>query len=211
MKIVIISDTHSFHNNLNTSLEASTADMIIHCGDWVGNHNNIDQYKDFEKWFANIGNFKYRLLISGNHEKLMESKKYVITNKEITYLENTSIIIDGLKFYGSPYQPYFLNWAFNLKEDKDLRNNWIKIPKDVDILITHTPPRTILDKANGSNLGCKMLKSFVQSLLPNLKLNCFGHIHESYGQKILNGVTYINAANVNENYKIVNLPIEIKI
>ncbi|MCK4490026.1 MAG: hypothetical protein KAU23_07180 [Anaerolineales bacterium] len=50
------------------------------------------------------------------------------------------MIIDGTKFYGSPWQPWFYDWAFNLQRGPEIRSKWELIPEGIDILITHGPP-----------------------------------------------------------------------
>ena len=44
----------------------------------------------------------------------------------------------GLKIYGSPWQPEFGGWAFNVKRGNDILKKWNKIPTDTDILISYT-------------------------------------------------------------------------
>jgi hypothetical protein len=56
----------------------------------------------------------------------------------VIYLNDSGVEIDGLKFWGSPVQPYFHNWAFNRIGD-DICKHWELIPLDTDILITHGP------------------------------------------------------------------------
>ena len=50
----------------------------------------------------------------------------------------------------------------------------------VDILITHGPPKYILDHArDGSSAGCEYLRRALCRAKP--RLHCFGHIHEGHG------------------------------
>ena len=42
------------------------------------------------------------------------------------------------------------------------------------------------------------------------KIHVFGHIHSSYGQKNFNGIEFINAAVLGENYMPTNNPIKIE-
>ena len=57
-----------------------------------------------------------------------------------TYLEDSASIIEGYKVYGSPWQPEFCDWAFNLERGQPCRDKWKLIPDDTDVLITHGPP-----------------------------------------------------------------------
>ena len=55
-----------------------------------------------------------------------KSIKAELTN--CTYLEDTSTTIYGLKFYGSPWQPEFCGWGFNLKRGRTILDKWDLIP-----------------------------------------------------------------------------------
>lgn len=37
-----------------------------------------------------------------------------------TYLEDSGTVIEGIRFYGSPWQPEFFGWAFNAKRGGDI-------------------------------------------------------------------------------------------
>ena len=54
-----------------------------------------------------------------------------------------------MRFYGSPWQPEFHGWAFNLKRGEEIRKVWEKIPDEVDVLITHGPPYGAVQHALG--------------------------------------------------------------
>jgi Icc-related predicted phosphoesterase len=85
-------------------------------------------------------------------------------------LENSSVLVNGLKIYGLPITPYFLGMAFNKRRGDEIKKVWKKIPSDTDIPITHGPPFGILDK----NVGCEELLAKVIKVKP--KLHVFGHI-----------------------------------
>lgn len=99
----------------------------------------------------------------------------------ITYLQHEEVTIEGLRIFGSPYTPTFgEGWAFNKRRDK-LSNYWGEIEEGVDIVITHGPPKGILDHSYSpignvyERCGCQALKSRILKIQP--KLVCFGHIH----------------------------------
>ena len=57
-----------------------------------------------------------------------------------TFLEDSSINLFGYDVFGSPWQPEFCNWAFNLERGNgDCAEVWERIPTATDILITHGP------------------------------------------------------------------------
>jgi hypothetical protein len=107
----------------------------------------------------------------------------------IVYLQDEGVTIDGVAFYGSPWQPWFYDWAFNLPRDGwELRKRWEAIPTETDVLVTHGPPHMVLDKAAGRHSkdvasdhgGCKILRTEILTRIKP-KLHVFGHIHEGYG------------------------------
>jgi len=129
----------------------------------------------------------------------------------VHYLEDSGIEIDGVSFWGSPWQPEFNHWAFNLYRGEQLAQKWALIPDDTDVLITHGPPLGILDFVpSGEHVGCEDLKNRVDQM-PSLKAHIFGHIHYSYGMVARNGKYFVNAANCSEEYEAVNVPIAIDI
>ena len=95
-----------------------------------------------------------------------------------TYLQDSSTEIYGLKIYGTPWQPKFCGWAFNLERGQELCEKWDKIPEDTDVLITHTPPVGYGDLCStGIRAGCvDLLMSVQQRVKP--KYHIYGHIHE---------------------------------
>ncbi len=207
MKITFISDTHGYHDQLNLD----RGDMLIHSGD-VSKTGSENEVKEFLNWFSNL-NFEYKIFIAGNHdfyfEKEEDSLIQKLIPKDIHYLNDSGIQINGINIWGSPIQPWFFDWAFNRKRGEVIRRHWDMIPNGTDILITHGPPLGILDETiGGKNVGCKDLLEVVQKIKP--KIHSFGHIHESYGILDLDGVKYINASVLNIKYQLVNRPVEIE-
>lgn len=181
-KIISISDTHSKHREV----EIPECDILIHAGDFTyfskGGENEIF---DFLLWF-NEQPAKHKVFIAGNHEILWESKEEYFKNKipeGIHYLNDSMVEIDGIKIWGSPITPTFYNWGFNKNKGDDILNHWNLIPENIDILVTHGPPKGILDNSNGEQVGCNDLLDTLHNL-PELKLHIFGHIHTSYGKTI---------------------------
>jgi len=210
--ITFISDTHTQHRKLNKDLPGG--DILIHAGDIMGSGYNSSEVKDFCEWYSNIDNYKYKIFIAGNHDRLAENKPEIFNDivnnfQNITYLQDNHITIDGIKIYGSPWQPEFYSWAFNLPRGKELKEKWKLIPDDTDILITHGPPLHMLDYVYQSmtNVGCHDLLLRIYEVKP--KINVFGHIHQGYGTKTFEDVEYINASNLNESYMYRNKPITI--
>lgn len=209
MKYVLLSDTHLQHN-----FTVPDGDALLHAGDftWVG---NIQEMTKAATWFGKLPH-KHKIAICGNHDWLGEKNptltKQIFNDNGVTYLHDASTELGGLKIWGSPYQPEFGNWAFNLSRyDMSLRDKWAQIPEDTDILITHGPPRGLGDMTTGAyhppeHAGCYDLNQRVQAL-PKLKLHVFGHIHSGAGKYDRENKIYVNASVCNEAYKPVNSPI----
>lgn len=203
MRVVIISDTH----NKLANITVPDGDVLIHCGDFCG-YGKMDEVERFNSEFAKLPH-KHKIVIAGNHDFPLENQKAVATTKltGMTYLEDSGAEIDGVKIWGSPWQPEFMNWAFNLPRCGDeLQRVWAMIPDDVDILVTHGPPYGILDRTKGGDLvGCELLRARVDEIKP--RVHCFGHIHEAYGTELNGETLFINASNLNLRYQVSNEPI----
>ena len=213
MKITFISDTHTQHNELNGQLPGG--DLLIHSGDIMNSGYYKHDISDFCNWFE-VQDYKHKIFIAGNHDRMFENNPLesntIVNNYDVTYLQDDGDNIDGVKLYGTPWQPEFCDWAFNLPKGGDeLMSKWEAIPKDTDILITHGPPQDHLDVSgaphNLPHLGCALLRVKVDKQPP--KIHVFGHIHGSYGYKFHNGTHFINASVLNELYKQVNKPITV--
>jgi len=204
MKIVTISDTHA----MERSLVVPEGDVLIHAGDFSG-RGSLSDLEDFLEWYNDLPH-KHKILIAGNHDwcfaDVRREEAIAMTSQVCTYLEDSSVTIDGVKFYGSPWQPEFYDWAFQLPRGPDLAEIWAKIETDTDVLITHGPPHKILDFCPGGHVGDEDLLAAVLKL-PQLKYHIFGHIHEGYGIEKFLDVTYINASNCTGKYVPSNQPI----
>jgi len=210
MKITIISDTHGLHRHLN--LESYSGDILIHAGDVL--NNGFEEYllEDFLMWMDAL-RYKHKIFIAGNHDKMFQydswsARRIYAKFPFITYLQDESITIDGIKIYGLPWTLRFHNWAFGVDIDSNKYFEILsKIDPDVDILISHGPPYDILDKSANNNqiLGCYRLLDKINEINP--KIHAFGHIHNSYGYINKNNIHFINASVLNDDYKVVNKPI----
>ena len=207
MKFVLISDTH----DQQPTNPIPDGDFLIHCGDIFGN-DSVDNLVRFNEWMGSLPH-KHRIVIAGNHDFLFEKQnqfaRSLLTN--VIYLQDEFIEIEGFKIYGSPWQPCFYDWAFNLPRGEPLKQKWSLIPTDTDILITHGPPYSILDRSEfeNSSVGCKELLQRVKVIKP--KIHAFGHIHEGYGVQKLEGTIFVNASICDINYRPINKPIVVEL
>lgn len=201
LKIVHISDTHAMHDKFIIP----ECDLLIHSGD-IGTKTNLEELLSFLVWFEKQP-ADCKIFIAGNHDIILDKKEAqkekdkgnvygwgrlldgykaamdLIENYDVKYLNGKDYVYKGLKIYGSPYSPSFHreHWAFNADRGNEIRKEWSKIPSDVDILVTHSGVQGVLDLADEGNVGCADLFKVIKARLFQLKIHCFGHIHQNYG------------------------------
>lgn len=213
MRIVCLSDTHNRHD----ALRVPDGDVLVHAGD-ATMHGSAEELAAFDAWFGSLPH-RHKLLVAGNHDFLFEQRPRGAREliRSATYLEDSGTAIDGVRFWGSPWQPWFLDWAFNLRRGAPLKAKWDLIPEGTDVLITHGPPHGVLDRVGGvvprltaaatggEHVGCEELRGAVLRLRP--RLHVFGHIHEGYGQQSLDGTRFVNASCCDRSYRPQNPPL----
>jgi Icc-related predicted phosphoesterase len=214
MRITFISDTHTKHRYCEDDLPGG--DLLIHAGDFMNSGYSEREAFEFLEWIDKQ-RYDKKVFIAGNHDRLFEIdkvKKYELLKQfpNLIYLEDELFGLYNLdtdksvKIYGSPWQPEFYNWAFNLpRNGEEMKARWNAIPEDTDILITHGPPHGYLDIPGGQSIhvGCEMLRERVDEIKP--KIHVFGHIHGSAGYYFNGHTHFINASILNEQYVYANL------
>jgi len=206
MKFICLADTHNRHNNI----EVPDGDVLLVAGDFtmMGRPKNIRKFNDFLGTLPH----EFKVVIAGNHDWLFEREpkkaQELLTN--CIYLEDSFTTISGFKIYGTPWQPDYHDWAFNLPRGLPLKKKYDLIPDDIDILITHGAPFSHGDLTiRGESTGCVDLLAAIRRINP--KYHIFGHIHEGYGVTKEGDITCINASSVDFQYKPVNPPISFEI
>ena len=196
IKIVCISDTHRQH----WKMDIPDGDILLYAGD--AELDSYDAIKDFNYWLSTL-NFKHIVVIGGNHDTVLT--KYTMEEKEMffsnaIYLENTSVQIEGIKIFGSPYSLKFFSWAF-MKSEEQLEQIWELIPKSTDIILTHAPCRNILDvtTTTGEHCGSISLRDKIKELHP--RIHVCGHLHSAHGKYTDNKTDFYNASMLNDHYK----------
>jgi Icc-related predicted phosphoesterase len=209
MKIVHLSDLHGKHEGV----QVPDCDVVVCTGD-LGGRTDVKELNLFLIWFEQLP-AKVKIFHAGNHDICLDKKwvakqknvgsiegmlasQYYIDAKNlieqfgVKYLEETEYVYEGVKFFGSPYSPSFHRdrWVFNADRGQEIRTKWGRIPSDVDVLLTHTPPHGILDVVPeegrtewhiDGHVGCQDLMDVIKNRLTKLKLHCFGHIHDNAG------------------------------
>lgn len=195
MQIIVLSDTH----NLHRQLQVPPGDLLLHAGD-VSNTGTQEEIVDFLDWFA-AQPHPHKVFIAGNHDFYLEeaSKEAIeaLIPSNIHYLNEELIEIEGIRIFGTPYTPIPFRrwWAFNEHRGSAMQAHWDLIPDNLDILLVHGPPKNILDLTTKNEaVGCANLAKTLAIKQP--KYCIFGHIHEARGAIEKGNTTYINASSV---------------
>ncbi len=204
MRFVVISDTHGLHDRL----EMPPGDVLIHAGDMT-RRGELDELRDFDAFLARL-DYRHKLVIAGNHDFCFERRPELARAALVhaTYLEDEAIEIEGVRFWGSPWQPWFYDWAFNLRRGAEIRAKWRLIPPKTDVLITHGPPLGHGDvTVRGHAVGCADLLERIREIKPRYHL--FGHIHEAFGTSTEGATTFVNASSCDFRYRANHPPVVI--
>jgi len=204
MKIVALSDQHGY---LPEGVPA--CDLLLLAGDVcpVTNHAFAFQAQwldgDFRRWLGRQ-NARKIIGVAGNHDLIFEqAPQFVPRDLPWTYLQDSGVEWEGLKIWGTPWQPWFFDWAFNGTPEM-LREKWALIPAGTDILVVHGPPRGYGDgipQRDGTirRTGCPHLLERIGQVQPRLVV--FGHIHEGRGQWEIGKSVLANVTVLNEKYE----------
>ncbi len=224
MKLVILSDTHTKH----AKLTIPECDILIHCGDFTfyGDYWEVQRFT----WWLEKQPAKHKIVVAGNHEQTFDHTHPKYSPKarailarhlddSIHYLENKEIVIEGIKFYGTPWTPWFYDWGFNgiidqnlpFKRGTSLSEVYSQIPEDVKVLICHGPAYDILDKSlDGDRCGSVEMRKLTSERLIELNLYLCGHIHEARGMEVNDGhITFVNASSLGRDYETIHPPVVI--
>ncbi|KAL4624974.1 metallophosphoesterase domain-containing protein 1, partial [Arapaima gigas] len=226
-RFVCVSDTHS----RTDAMQMPYGDVLLHAGDFT-ELGLPSEVKKFNDWLGTLP-YEIKIVIAGNHEltfdqefmadlikqdfyyfpsasKLKpenyENVQSLLTN--CIYLQDSEVTVRGFRIYGSPWQPWYYGWGFNLPRGQALLDKWNQIPDSTDILLTHCPPLGFLDwvPKKMQRVGCVELLNTVQRRVQP-KLHVFGHIHEGYGVMTDGATTFINASACTVNFQPMNPPI----
>jgi hypothetical protein len=153
---------------------------------------------------------RHKVVIAGNHDGCLEADPSLAEElfAGCHYLFDSGATIAGLSMWGAPWQPWFLDWAFNLPRGEPLREKWSHIPDGLDVLLTHGPPFGVLDTTvRGDRVGCEELLVAVDRARP--RIHVFGHIHEGYGVERRGATLHVNASTCTVGYEPTNAAIVI--
>ena len=190
MRIVALADTHTFERDLPA---VPAGDVFVHAGD-LCRAGTLEEQRPVARWIQNLPH-PHKIVVAGNHDWCFvrePNEAIAILGPTIHYLQDREVAIEGVRFWGSPWQPEYNNWAFNLPRGPALAEKWALIPKGIDVLITHGPPFSIGDYSGDDPIrhGCRDLLAAMPRIRPLLHL-C-GHIHQTGGFQNRDGIAFAN-------------------
>lgn len=185
IKVAFISDTH------NQFPKVPECDLVVHCGDLTNRGTEAEVLRMLD-WLVEL-KAPRKVLVPGNHDWFFQHQpapaEKLCLEMGVDLLVDEEITIDGLRIWGSPWQPTFLDWAFNLDSPGPIQDKWDLIPRDgqIDILVTHGPARGVLDltcpqmggPGGPRSVGCGVLKQAIKEVRP--RVHAFGHTHWQNG------------------------------
>ena len=237
MKFGILSDIHGYPPLDEDRKELVTCDVVCLCGDvFEGTHLEDFANEQIIDWMKSLTDAGKRVIMTpGNHDIMLyrgwlESNNlpidnycrhiwhaYPFTAEDLKKMCSCEVLIDegttvnDIKIWGTPWSPLFCNWSF-MQDENDLYEKFSKIPKDVNVVLSHTPPRKeflewdidISDYDRTVHCGSKELTKVIEENLNFATIFC-GHIHSGNhdSKKFIiapNNIA-INVSYVNENYK----------
>lgn len=207
MRICCTSDLHG------TLPEIPDSDLLLLGGDYNPHTRGQNWWMrdKFLPWLEGIANRDIPIVgVAGNHDFIFEARhKHLLCKLPWTYLEDSGVTINGFSIWGSPWQPRFCDWAFNLDEP-ELKQKWGLIPEGTDILLLHGPPMGFGDTNDcHQRIGSASLTARMLEVRP--KLVVCGHNHRGYGRHEYSSGLVVNAAHMNDSYKPVNPPIIVEL
>jgi len=181
IRVVCISDTHSLNPG-----KIPDGDVLIHAGD-ITAHGTPSELQAAIDLLSTLPH-QHKYIIAGNHDTYLDESSRAtlpkadqhanINWKSLTYLQHSTESIylpchnRSLHIHGSPQTPLpDPTFAFTYTRSQDAWRN--TVPRETDILITHSPPKHHLDLP--AALGCEHLATEVARVKP--LLHVFGHIH----------------------------------
>jgi Icc-related predicted phosphoesterase len=145
--------------------------------------------------------------VLGNHDDRARWRERIKVRKGIHNVDSRAAgkpyagggaVVAGMG--GSPRTPeYWPNeWLIDTTATlRALQRNWVASP--CRILLAHCPPKgTFLDIGTHrtAHLGSKAIRGIMKALKPLPSIGIFGHIHESRGVDIVEGITCLNAGSL---------------
>jgi Icc-related predicted phosphoesterase len=208
-----VAATSDLHGHLP---EVPACDLLLIAGDItpVSRHDVSFQAQwldaDFRRWLQAVP-ARHIVGIAGNHDFVFErAPERVPSDLPWTYLQDEPARVGDLRIWGSPWTPWFYDWAFNAprddSEEEFLTERYAAVGDDTDVLLIHGPPEGYGDlTARGVRAGSTALLRLVDRVQPALCV--FGHIHEARGSWTRGESSLANVSAVDLEYRPLPAPV----
>jgi Icc-related predicted phosphoesterase len=179
LRVLHVSDVHCATDKLVRVLRDEEYDVVIASGDF--------ECVDTAEALANASSDVFA--VTGNMDNAAVYRKLssmgVLLDGRVAVFEELYIAgVGGLDFKGSLAR---------------LQRELGELKARVAILVTHHPPRGILDEPReGLHIGLSEISNLVERLRPRLHL--FGHVHERPGYLAKGETLYVNAGPLKRGY-----------
>ncbi len=212
MRLAVTAD---LHGNLPPVPEC---DVLVIAGDMTptDDHDAAVQARwldtDFRTWLEDAP-ARHIVGIAGNHDFVFDrAPGRLPVDLPWTYLQDAGVTIEGVSFWGSPWTPWFFDWAFNAPKgdtaEDFLREKYARVPDDTDVLVVHGPPAGYGDRTSrGMTVGSTAFLDLVRRT--QCELAVFGHIHEDRGSWTVGQSRLMNASAVTLEYQLVDEPVQL--
>lgn len=206
MRVVAISDTHCGHHEL----DLPEGDMLVHAGDFLG-WGTAPELDSFIAWL-DAQPFEHKVVVPGNHDRIIEQSPLAekLLARHCTLLIDRVVMIRGFKIYGMPWTPRYLDWSFyHDRESPEMLAVVDRIPKNLDLLITHGPPYGTADATRrAGSVGCEVLDARLRGMAEyghEPRHHVFGHIHECAGEhdRVYGRCVSRNVACLSKSYDVI--------
>lgn len=209
MRLCHVSDTHGTFPKL-----LGTFEVVVHSGDFSRNFKrDQDEVSNEMDWVeesipAIKGWLQGRPLLFtfGNHDFMNPYWFEGLLNSEgirAVCLHDKITTWEGVNFYGFPYIPPINGrWAYECTAD-EMAGHFDDMAKAInqtytDVIVAHAPPGNCLDLSKSNHRwGNSQMNTFldyqVHKDMDPMYLLC-GHVHESHGLMMRNGLLVSNAA-----------------
>lgn len=188
VRIVALADTHLFNHS---GYDIPDGDILVHAGDMCRS-GDFRELQEASEWINSLPH-PNKVVIAGNHDWafVRRPEQAQLLFSTVNYLQDSEATVAGIRFYGAPWQPEFLGWAFNLPRGEPMAEVWGKIPTGIDVLVTHGPPLGFGDRTYADErVGCADLIARIRVVKPRVHL--FGHIHQDGGNWLEHATTFLN-------------------
>lgn len=206
MKLSVIADLHGYYPDLHTG-----GCLLIVAGDSTA-QDSAENWQDFVAYLRQLP-YKEVWVLPGNHDMRLQEDRPAIA----TLCEGTNVhLLEPFSFRAYGSCTFCLNaWTPRFYGQRDevaaftyynITPPWADIPlQKAQVLISHGPPRGILDKANGVSCGDANVNKLV---FATGATRCFyGHIHEEHHISVCKaGVIHSNVSASDARYRLTTYP-----